>query len=78
MKFGNESQIHLIAAEVGGAFVAAPPEAQIELFNSLIDGCKEAVELGSMDPKVCVTLFFFTSMCGIGNCIHIIFKVHGM
>ncbi|KAI9114738.1 hypothetical protein K1719_014436 [Acacia pycnantha] len=51
MKFGNESQIHLIAAEVSGAFAAAPPEAQIELFNSLTDGCKEAVELGSMDPK---------------------------
>ncbi|XP_054799875.1 protein CHROMATIN REMODELING 5 isoform X2 [Prosopis cineraria] len=58
MKFGNESQIHLIAAEVSGPFAAAPPEAQIEIFNSLIDGCKEAVELGSMDPKGPLLDFF--------------------
>lgn len=68
MKFGNESQIHLIAAEVGGSFGAAPPEAQIELFNYLIDGCKEAVELGSMDPKVCTT-YISTSMFEIVYCL---------
>lgn len=39
MKFGNESQINLIASEVGGAVGGAPPEAQTELFNALIDGC---------------------------------------
>lgn len=52
MKFGNESQISLIAEEVGGAVAAAEPDAQIELFNVLIDGCKAAVEVGSLDPKV--------------------------
>jgi chromodomain-helicase-DNA-binding protein 1 len=44
MKFGNQSQISLIAVEVGGAVGAAPPDAQIELFDALIDGCREAVE----------------------------------
>lgn len=56
MKFGNENQIDLIAADVGGAVVAAPPEAQIELFNALIDGCSEAAEIGNLDPKVCLAL----------------------
>ncbi|XP_027343155.1 protein CHROMATIN REMODELING 5-like [Abrus precatorius] len=58
MKFGNESQINLIAAEVGGTVGAAPPEAQIELFNALIDGCTEAIELGSLDPKGPLLDFF--------------------
>ncbi|KAK7304940.1 hypothetical protein VNO77_42834 [Canavalia gladiata] len=58
MKFGNESQINQIAAEVGGAVGAAPPKAQIELFNALIDGCTEAVELGSLDPKGPLLDFF--------------------
>ncbi|KAI5418373.1 Protein CHROMATIN REMODELING 5 [Lathyrus oleraceus] len=31
VKFGNESQINLIAAEVGGAVDAAPPKAQAEV-----------------------------------------------
>jgi len=56
MKYGNENQIDLIAADVGGAVAAAPPEAQIELFNALIDGCSEAVEIGNLDIKVCITL----------------------
>ena len=56
MKFGNQSQISLIAVEVGGAVGAAPPEAQIELFDALIDGCREAVEVGSLDPKVCLKI----------------------
>ncbi|KAI5409850.1 Protein CHROMATIN REMODELING 5, variant 7 [Lathyrus oleraceus] len=55
VKFGNESQINLIAAEVGGAVDAAPPKAQAELFNALIDGCREAVEVGSLDLKVSIT-----------------------
>ncbi|KAL3351120.1 hypothetical protein AABB24_019625 [Solanum stoloniferum] len=43
-KFGNDSQIDLISSEVGGAVEAAPTEAQVELFDSLIDGCREAVK----------------------------------
>lgn len=52
MKFGNQSQISLIATEVGGAIATAPPDAQVELFDLLIDGCKQAVNVGSLDPKV--------------------------
>lgn len=52
MKFGNQSQISLIAEEVGGAVAAAPPDAQIELFDALIDGCTEAAQVGSLDHKV--------------------------
>lgn len=52
-KFGNPRQIDLIVAEVGGVVEAAPPEAQIELFDSLIDGCREAVNGGNLDVKVC-------------------------
>lgn len=52
MKFGNASQISSIVLEVGGAVAAAPEEAQIELFDALIDGCREAVNVGSFDPKV--------------------------
>ncbi|CAK8538681.1 unnamed protein product [Lathyrus sativus] len=58
MKFGNENQIDLISADVGGAVVAAPPEAQIELFNALIDGCSEAAEIGNLDPKGPVLDYF--------------------
>ncbi|KAE9606295.1 putative DNA helicase chromatin remodeling SNF2 family [Lupinus albus] len=58
MKYGNEDQINLIVAEVGGAVGAAPPEAQTEIFNALIDGCTEALELGSLDPKGPLLDFF--------------------
>ncbi|XP_057954932.1 protein CHROMATIN REMODELING 5 [Malania oleifera] len=57
-KFGNPSQIRSIVAEVGGAVEAAPYEAQIELFNALVDGCKEAVKGGSLDSKGPVLDFF--------------------
>ncbi|OIW16296.1 hypothetical protein TanjilG_19012 [Lupinus angustifolius] len=59
MKYGNKSQINLIAAEVGGAVGSAPTEAQTELFNALIDSCTEAVELGSQDLKGGPLLDFF-------------------
>lgn len=69
MKYGNESQINLIVAEVGGAVGAAPPEAQIELFNTLIDGCTEAVELGSLDPKVGLTLTSLQACLDLVICV---------
>ncbi|KAI3414656.1 uncharacterized protein J3R85_016074 [Psidium guajava] len=62
MKFGNENQIDFIASEVGGSFAAAPPEAQIELFNSLIDGCREAVKMENVDPKGPLLDFFGVSV----------------
>lgn len=43
-KFGNPSQIDLIVDDVGGAMAKAPCEAQIELYDLLIDGCQEAVK----------------------------------
>lgn len=52
MKFGNHNQIAYIAEEVGGVVGAAPEEAQVELFDSLIDGCRESVEAGNLEPKV--------------------------
>ncbi|KAJ7960580.1 protein CHROMATIN REMODELING 5 [Quillaja saponaria] len=58
MKFGNQSQINLIVTEVGGAVETSPEEAQTELFDALIDGCREAVELGSLDPKGPLLDFF--------------------
>lgn len=59
MKFGNQSQINLIAGDAGGAVATAPQEALVELFDILIDGCREAVELGSLDPKGPPLLDFF-------------------
>ncbi|KAJ4756240.1 Chromodomain-helicase-DNA-binding protein 5 [Rhynchospora pubera] len=43
-KFGNPNQIDLVAAEAGGIVENAPPEAQIELLDLLIDGCQEAIK----------------------------------
>ncbi|PHU01785.1 Protein CHROMATIN REMODELING 5 [Capsicum chinense] len=57
-KFGNDSQIDLMSSEVGGAVEAAPTEAQIELFDSLIDGCREAVKGEVVDPKGPLLDFF--------------------
>ena len=44
--------MRLIAAEVGGSVEAAPVDAHVELFDVLLDGCREAVKGGTMDPKV--------------------------
>lgn len=58
-RFGNPRQIDLIVADVGGTVEAAHPEAQIELFDLLIDGCREAVAGGNMDAKVLFRLNLF-------------------
>ncbi|KNA22603.1 hypothetical protein SOVF_030950 [Spinacia oleracea] len=58
MKFGNASQMNLIAAEVGGAVEAAPVDSQIELFDALIDGCQEAAKEAKIDPKGPLLDFF--------------------
>ncbi|XVF69552.1 hypothetical protein PTKIN_Ptkin11bG0090800 [Pterospermum kingtungense] len=58
MKFANENQISLIAEEVGGAVAAAPLDAQIELFKALVEGCREAVEVGNAEPKGPLLDFF--------------------
>lgn len=58
MKFGNQTQITSIAAEVGGAVEAAPYDAQIELYDALVDGCRESVKGESLDPKGPLLDFF--------------------
>lgn len=58
MKFGNHNQIAYIAEEVGGVVEAAPEEAQVELFDALIDGCRESVETGDFESKGPVLDFF--------------------
>ncbi|KAE8691668.1 Protein CHROMATIN REMODELING 5 [Hibiscus syriacus] len=58
LKFGNESQITLITDEVGGAVAAAPLDAQIELFQALVKGCREAVEVENTEPKGPLLDFF--------------------
>lgn len=57
-KFGNDSQIDSIVAEVGGVVEDAPTEAQVELYDALIDGCKEAVSGENADPKGPILDFF--------------------
>ena len=82
MKFGNHNQIACIAEEVGGVVEAAPEEAQVELFDALIDGCRESVETEDFESKVkhlnCEALFFFGSteiispifhVCYAGSCV---------
>lgn len=44
--------MRMISEEVGGSVEAAPVDAQVELFDALLDGCREAVKGGTMDPKV--------------------------
>ncbi|KAH0466200.1 hypothetical protein IEQ34_006303 [Dendrobium chrysotoxum] len=57
-KFGIQSQIGLIVADVGGIIESASIEAQIELFDLLIDGCREAVKEGNLDVKGTILDFF--------------------
>ncbi|KAL5197031.1 hypothetical protein ABZP36_000543 [Zizania latifolia] len=56
-KFGNPSQIGLIVDDAGGVIAKAPLEAQVELFDKLIDGCEDAVK-ENMDAKGTVFDFF--------------------
>ncbi|CAA2959423.1 Chromodomain-helicase-DNA-binding protein 2 [Olea europaea subsp. europaea] len=57
-KFGIESRISLIAVDVSGIVEAAPSEAQIELYDALIDGCREADRGEKVDPKGRLLDFF--------------------
>ncbi|ONM25939.1 Protein CHROMATIN REMODELING 5, partial [Zea mays] len=56
-KFGNATQIGLIVDDVGGVLAKVPHEAQIELFDLLVDGCQEAVKENT-DIKGTVLDFF--------------------
>ncbi|PKA67000.1 CHD3-type chromatin-remodeling factor PICKLE [Apostasia shenzhenica] len=57
-KFGIQGKVGLMAAEVGGTVEAAPLEAQIELFDLLVHGCRAAVKEGNMDVKGTILDFF--------------------
>ena len=56
-EIGDSSRITLIAAEVGGSIESATSHAQVELFNALVDGCKEVMKKGNGEGKVCVLLY---------------------
>ena len=43
----------MIVGEVGGVLASAHSEIQIELFDSLIEGCKEAIKEENITIKVC-------------------------
>ncbi|KAJ3683795.1 hypothetical protein LUZ60_014022 [Juncus effusus] len=60
-KFGNASQISLIGTEAGGSVESAHLEAQIELFDSLVEGCQEAIRENS-DVKGTFVDFFGVSV----------------
>lgn len=75
MKFGNVNQIDLIVAEFGGSVAAAPLDAQIELFDALIDGSKEAVDGGNLDPKVSFCSMIF-SQCTVDQ-LQVFHRVNG-
>ncbi|EPS67001.1 hypothetical protein M569_07775, partial [Genlisea aurea] len=57
-KFGDDNHMSSIASEVGGVIEAAPPDAQIELYDALIDGCREAVKGDDLDAKSPILDFF--------------------
>ncbi|XP_078441863.1 chromatin remodeling 5 [Wolffia australiana] len=55
-KFGD--RIDLIVGEVGGVLRSAPQEIQTELFDSLIDGCREATKEDNISTKGPLLDFF--------------------
>jgi chromodomain-helicase-DNA-binding protein 1 len=55
-KYGDTSRINVIAAEVGGSIESATTRAQMELFEALINGCKEVVRAVNGEGKVCAVL----------------------
>eukprot|EP00252_Welwitschia_mirabilis_P022955 TRINITY_DN6373_c0_g1_i2.p1 TRINITY_DN6373_c0_g1~~TRINITY_DN6373_c0_g1_i2.p1 ORF type:complete len:1772 (+),score=448.14 TRINITY_DN6373_c0_g1_i2:174-5489(+) len=57
-KFGDPSRINLIAAEVGGAIEHATTRAQVELFESLVNGCNKAIEMANDEGKGAILDFF--------------------
>ncbi|MQL97738.1 hypothetical protein Taro_030434 [Colocasia esculenta] len=59
-KFGN--QISLIVAEVGGVVGAAPSESQSELFGSLMEGCRGAMNGENIGLKGALLDFFGVSV----------------
>lgn len=57
-KYGDTNRINVIAAEVGGSIESATTRAQIELFEALINGCKEVVRAVNGEGKGAVLDFF--------------------
>ncbi|KAH9308367.1 hypothetical protein KI387_036278, partial [Taxus chinensis] len=57
-KFGDSSRISSIAAEVGGSIESATSRAQVELFNALVNGCKDVFKRGDGEGKGVILDFF--------------------
>ncbi|KAG0616525.1 hypothetical protein M758_5G122400 [Ceratodon purpureus] len=57
-KFGDSSRMKFIAKEAGGAVAATTPSSQSELWDSLFNGCKDAVRRAGADSKAAVLDFF--------------------
>ena len=51
-KFGDSSRIKLIAKEAGGAVAITTPSSQVELWDTLFNGCKDAMRRAGADSKV--------------------------
>lgn len=52
-KFGDLSRMKFIAKEAGGAVAATSTSSQSELWDTLVNGCKDAVRRAGADSKVC-------------------------
>ncbi|KAL2653867.1 hypothetical protein R1flu_021995 [Riccia fluitans] len=57
-KFGDSSRMKMITKECGGAVESAGNAMQLQLFNNLINGCKEAVKASGDKSKAAVLDFF--------------------
>jgi len=51
-KFGDSSRIKLIAKDAGGSIAATTASSQVQLWEALVNGCKDAVSRAGADSKV--------------------------
>ncbi|KAJ7558758.1 hypothetical protein O6H91_04G054500 [Diphasiastrum complanatum] len=57
-KYGDKSRIGMIAMDVGGIVEDAASGAQLQLWDALVKGCKEAVKKAGSDTKAAILDFF--------------------
>lgn len=72
-KFGDSSRIKLIAKEAGSALTGTTVSSQTELWDSLVNGCKDAVRRAGADSKVCKLTYPFVNFrivfASFGQCL---------
>lgn len=51
-KYGTESKMDAVAAEVGPALEDAPDSARTALYNALINGCTEVLQKAALHPEL--------------------------